>query len=140
MAEQDIAEQLILAIDDEDSCRFGIELMLRKSPYKVHTVSSAKGGLDYLLARVDTPDMPNIVLLDLMMPDMYGLDLLEILRAQTGLASTLIILQTGASNIDDIERAKQLGVDGYLMKPFDRVALLKAINDAKGSNPLKSQQ
>lgn len=88
----------------------------------MYTVKFQKNGLDVetatgsnaALARLREGYMPDIILLDIIMPTMDGLALLEMIRAEKLAPKSTIIMLTNQA--DDEERAEQLGIDGFIIK------------------------
>ena len=104
--------------------------------YAIECVSDGEIAIAYL--RGDDPysnreqyPMPNVVLLDLKMPKKTGFEVIEWVRAQGGLRRLMILVLTSSRHQDDINRAYDLGANGYLVKPVGFDALveeLKALN------------
>jgi len=68
---------------------------------------------------------PDVILLDIFLPDMSGCSILEKIRDEAGDRATTIIISTSTDEKSDIEACKKLGIQGYIVKPFD----YKEIND-----------
>ena len=124
---------VILLVEDNPS---DMELVQRavkearlSNPLK--TVTDAVAAMDYLLGsgiyadRILYP-LPFLVLLDLRLPTMSGLELLEWIRKQPGLEELLVVVLTASSADPDIGRAYALGAKSYLMKPdnFEQLVLM----------------
>jgi len=103
-------EPLVLAIDDEPGILRLIKLELLSQGFRVIT---AEGGLEGV--RVEEAHNPDIVLLDIMMPDLGGLDVMRRLRERRDVP---IILLTARGADADKVRGLELGADDYLAKPF----------------------
>jgi DNA-binding response OmpR family regulator len=102
-----------LVVDDAPDLRFLMREVLSRSGV---TVEEATSGLD-ALGRMGS-DPPDVVILDVQMPDMDGWDTLTAMRRQRG-DDVGIILCTVRSHPSDAVRAYELGCDAYLAKPFD---------------------
>ena len=63
--------------------------------------------------------LPDLVLLDLKLPGLSGLEVLKWIRAQPGLRGMRVVMLTGSSTIEDINQAYQLGANSFLVKPMD---------------------
>ncbi|HVC78956.1 MAG TPA: hybrid sensor histidine kinase/response regulator [Chloroflexota bacterium] len=114
---------LILAVDDNSDNLYLLERLLRSQR---HTVQVALNGLAALdMARAETPDL---VLLDLMMPDLDGFAVLERLKTEPTLSQVPVIMLT-ASDHDParIARALSLGAHDYIAKPVEQVELLARV-------------
>ena len=113
----------IYLIDDDESMRVSLSRMLRDLGYLVEDYASAKGFLEK-----SVPVSPAVILLDMQMPDMTGLDLqekLEKLRRKTP-----IIFVSGQSHPHQIVQGLKRGALDFLFKPFNLEELLKSVADA----------
>ncbi len=100
----------IMLIDDD---RFLLDMYSRKFKTQgldIVTVDNSPGALE----KLRNGEKPDIILLDIIMPTMDGLELLKILRDEKLVSSASVIMLTNQS--DGVERAKELGVDGYIVK------------------------
>jgi chemosensory pili system protein ChpA (sensor histidine kinase/response regulator) len=73
---------------------------------------------------------PELIILDVNMPQMDGWQFLTILRASPATKSIKVIMCTERNLIKEVERAGELGVSGYIFKPFDTERVLKKIKEA----------
>jgi FixJ family two-component response regulator len=113
----------IYLIDDDDSMRASLTRMLREVGYLVDDYASA---LNFLEKSV--PVSPAVILLDMQMPDMTGIDLQEKL-IQLG-RKTPIVFVSGQSHPHQIVRGLKKGAVDFLFKPFNLENMLKAVADA----------
>ena len=113
----------VLVIEDEPSIRNNIMLMLRVERYAVVGAENGRVGLQ--LARSDPPDL---ILCDVMMPEMDGFAVLEALRSEPRFAEIPFIFLTALDDRSSMRRGMNLGADDYLPKPFTRNELLEAVN------------
>lgn len=122
----------ILIIDDEDDIREIVEVALQQTAgWQTLAAGSAAEGL--ARARVELPDA---ILLDVMMPDMDGVAALARLKAEEPTAAIPVILLTATVQI---ARAVHPGhAAGVILKPFDPLTLAGEIADVLGWNPLAS--
>ena len=111
----------ILIIDDEDSCHMSMNLMLQNTNFKLILANGGVDGLQMLAERYSEID---IILLDLMMPDIYGLNVLSEIKKHSEYDHIKIILQTGSSDMAEIDKAYILGIDGYIKKPYQKAVIL----------------
>jgi two-component system KDP operon response regulator KdpE len=105
------SEPLILAVDDEVGIQRLIKLELSSQGFRVVT---AGGGEEAL--RIAEQQRPDIAVLDIVMPDMSGLEVMRKLRERSGIP---IILLTAKDNDADKVRGLEMGADDYLVKPFN---------------------
>ena len=118
-----VAPKKVLVIEDEPSIRNNIMLMLKVERYAAVGAENGRVGLE--LARSDPPDL---ILCDVMMPEMDGFAVLEALRAEPGFAEIPFIFLTALDDRSNMRRGMNLGADDYLPKPFTRAELLEAVN------------
>jgi DNA-binding response OmpR family regulator len=104
----------VYLVDDD---RFLLDLYAVKFKNAGHDVNVFGGGED-LLATLRKPDAkaPDAILLDLIMPGMDGFQVLETIRKERLAAGSKIIILSNQGQDSDIERAKKLGVDDYIIK------------------------
>jgi len=121
MAEE--SSKKILVIEDEPSIRNNIMLMLKVERYSASGAENGRLGLE--MARSDPPDL---ILCDVMMPEMDGFAVLEALRAEPSLADIPFIFLTALDDRTSMRRGMNLGADDYLPKPFTRNELMEAVN------------
>lgn len=112
----------ILIIDDNASFRELLRIMLSNEGYAVEVAEDAvEGGKAVLAAR------PDLVICDIDMPFMDGLELLSALREDPSTSSLKVILLSGRKDIETLTRAEQFGALDYLIKPVTRERLLESI-------------
>jgi len=116
----------ILAVDDEDSFTFFVKLNLqtyKERPFKVTTANSGTEGMK--LAKVARPDL---ILLDVMMPDMSGAEVAEELRLDARTKNIPIIFVTALVQKDEVDKeAGQMGGREFIAKPVSKDELISRI-------------
>jgi len=112
----------ILIVDDEQDIADNIAALLGAKGHK--STIAADGAEAIRLAR---KEMPDLILLDVMLPRMSGTDVCRILRAEAKTAKLKIVMVTGLGRGGDVEEAFAAGADDYLIKPFDSARLFKKI-------------
>lgn len=95
-----------------------------------HSPILIKTGAE-VLERVGT-DAPDLIMMDMMMPDMSGLDILARLRAQPAMDCIPVVILSAGAALDDSERARQAGAQAYLPKPISLNVLLETIHKFTG--------
>ena len=124
------AKKKVLVIDDENDILLIIKSALHEEGYDVATANNGYDGL--ALAEDASPDL---IILDIMMPEMDGFEVLQQLRENEKTARIPIVILTGMSSKDKIREALNKGIDYYIVKPFeyqDLVSKVKiAIDDAE---------
>jgi len=112
----------ILIVDDSNSVRNMVESALR---FKGYAVTGAADGLEALDALERIPF--HLVILDINMPRMDGLALLQAIRARPEWATLPVLMLTTEGQDADRERALALGATDYILKPFKPVQLLERV-------------
>ena len=114
----------ILFVDDEKFCQISGKVILESMGHKVTIAASGKEAITYL-----SEESYDLVFLDLMMPDMYGTDVLKNMKEQKDHAQTPVILQSGASDDQEIAKAISLGARGYIIKPYNKLDIENKIKE-----------
>ncbi|MFO1512872.1 MAG: response regulator transcription factor [Verrucomicrobiota bacterium] len=112
----------ILVIEDEPEMRRNLTTLLRFQSYQ--PVAAENGRLGVEAARREKPDL---ILCDVMMPDLDGYGVLKALQADTSLARIPFIFLTAKGEKDDLRSGMDLGADDYLTKPVANADLVRAI-------------
>ncbi len=113
----------LLIIDDEELVRRMIALWFEKEGFSVISAENGEKGLE--LAQQEVPD---VTLLDVNMPGLHGFEVCKRMRAIPSLSQKVIIMTSARSYKPDIDKAKELGADDYLVKPTDFAELLGVVN------------
>jgi two-component system chemotaxis response regulator CheY len=120
---------VVLVVEDSSTMRQLICMALRKIEGIV--IVEAGDGKDALVKLGEIN--PDLVMTDLNMPEMDGFALIEELRSRPDLAKLPILVLTTAGALHDQERAKALGVTGYVTKPIRPDEIVNAVRQAIGS-------
>ena len=112
----------ILFIDDDEVILSIAEIML-ETEYEIITAKSGKEALNYLLQGV----VPDLILLDVLMPDMDGWETYNRLRAISFLQDVPIAFVTSLDGLNEKNHALEIGAADYILKPFKRQDLIKKI-------------
>jgi PleD family two-component response regulator len=121
---QETRKTRILIIDDDVSFREMLRVLLSMEGYAPQVAEDAVEGGKALLA-----ERPDLVICDVKMPYMDGLELLSLLRSDENTSSLPVILVSGQRDIEILGKAVQLGASDYLIKPITRVRLLASIEE-----------
>ena len=119
----------ILVVDDQQENTSILEKLLQPKGYEVIVANSGKAAIEII-----EKDPPDVILLDLLMPDVDGFEVCRRLRKSRGTRHIPVIIITGVGDRDANIRALELGVDDFLVKPFDSVLL-----EARMRNSLRSK-
>jgi DNA-binding response OmpR family regulator len=113
-------------VDDDEEMAQAVSLMLSLIECQIRIFRDARSAAQALLAG----DFPDLVLLDINLPEVSGLDLLEFIRRRrTWQRLPVLMISTEATDAQ-IDRALELGADGYLVKPVTIAELEEAIKGA----------
>ena len=112
----------ILIIEDEKDIADLLQFNLENHRYSVSVATNGEDGIEK--ARNEQPDL---VLLDLMLPGIHGLDVCKILKSEKKLQNTSIIMLTALGQEEDIVKGLESGADDYIPKPFSFEILLARI-------------
>ena len=117
----------ILVVDDEPNIIELARLYLEREGYQVEGVSNGRDAL----ARQSTAN-PDLIVLDLMLPDMSGWDILMTIRTSKELRETPVVIMTAVARDGGQHLVRHMKADGYLIKPFDVDALLHQVKRVLG--------
>jgi DNA-binding response OmpR family regulator len=112
----------VLIVDDEPAIVQLVRITLESSRVRVIVAADGATAIDQALAV-----RPDLILLDLDLPDVNGLDVCRRLKAEPALARTRIVMLTAAAQQDDVARGFAAGADQYLTKPFSPLGLLSLV-------------
>src|SRR6266699_6431397 len=112
----------ILVIEDEHEMRRNITALLRYKEYE--PIAAENGRLGVELARREKPDL---ILCDVMMPELDGYGVLQTLQQDAGLALIPFVFLTAKGDKDNLRSGMNLGADDYLTKPVANADLVRAI-------------
>jgi len=120
----------ILVVDDERLIRWSLEQQLQREGYTVHSVETGAEALQRMQA-----DPPDLILLDVRLPDTDGVELLGRLRAAD--PDCLVVMMTAHGGVESAVRAMKLGAQDYVSKPFDMEELKLSIRKALETRALR---
>lgn len=122
----------ILIADDEHKILMSLEYSFRKQDYEVFI---ARDGTEVLeLLKTITPD---VILLDVMMPNLDGYSTLNEIKTMEHLNRTKVIFLSAKTNPKDIEKSLELGADAYVTKPYSIKKLIQQIEEMLEQNKRK---
>lgn len=122
--------KIIIVDDDEDLLKL-LASSFKSKGFEVKTLANGKDGLDYLLSEKNLKEA-SLIILDRMLPDMDGLDILKALKEKTDLKVPVLILSVLSSEKDVLAGLKKGAID-YVAKPFSLpVFMQKAMSLMKG--------
>ncbi|MCG2725450.1 MAG: response regulator [Elusimicrobia bacterium] len=128
----------IVAIDDDEAMLDVYETGLFAEDYEVKTFSDPKKGKEYLLS--DNPELPDVVLMDIMMPGIDGISLMKDVHSNPKTTHIPIIAVSGLNDAATLNDALLFGAMDYLVKPFAIDSLKAKINKAWELNKKRSSK
>jgi len=124
----------VLYAEDEKCDIFFLERAFQStgSPHWLNAVPDGEQAIDYLAGKGRFADrarhpLPALVLLDINMPKKSGLEVLKWIRQQPSFKSLSVLMLTSSPRPEDMEKARLLGADGYLIKPSDPLELVDLV-------------
>jgi CheY-like chemotaxis protein len=118
----------LLVVDDNEDNRDMLARRLRRRGYQVSTAESGALALDM----IGTANQYDAVLLDVMMPDITGLEVLAKLRTRFSKEQLIIVMATARSDSEDVVEALRLGANDYVIKPINLDEIISALEVALG--------
>ncbi len=112
----------ILVIDDEEDIRELLDYNLTKEGFRVYTEPDGNSGLKVIRER-----RPDLIVLDLMLPGLDGLDVCRIVKNDKELSHIPIVMLTAKGEEEDVITGLELGADDYITKPFSMYILIARI-------------
>ena len=120
---KELMNKTILIVDDEVSILMALEYALKKQNFKVLI---ARDGSEAL--KIVEEEIPDLVLLDIMMPKVDGYQTLTHIRSTPALKDIKVVLLSAKQKEKDIQKGLDLGADKYLVKPFSIKKIINEIN------------
>ena len=117
----------ILIVDDDPQVHKMLETVLIPQNFKIQSLLEALPALETIRSF-----RPDLVILDIMMPDMSGIDLCQKIRAEPDINKTLILMLSAKDTQNDRLKGLQYGADDYVTKPFHVTTLVRKIEHMLG--------
>ena len=117
----------VLLIEDEPNIIEAIRYVLQRDGFAVDTHSDGKSALEAILDR-----RPDVLILDVMLPNRSGYDILRDLRSQDGTADLPVLMLTARGQKKDREMAELYGASRFMTKPFSNAEMLAAVRELVG--------
>lgn len=132
----------VLLIEDETDIRKILEYNLKLEGFRVYSAANGPAGLKIACKR-----RPDVILLDWVMPEMNGLEVLSELRNDERTRGIIVFMLTAKNMLDDVVTALTNGADDYIPKPFEGaelgpriMSMLKVLRARKGDNACESEE
>jgi two-component system phosphate regulon response regulator PhoB len=123
-----MTEKTVMIIEDEEDAAELFAEMMRVSGYRVVKTSKSAPAIEMM-----TIEKPDVILLDIMMPEISGLDILQQMRSDPMLANIPVVVITAKGMPADIKNGMEAGASSYLTKPVGFLDLKEAVERALGS-------
>jgi two-component system, OmpR family, phosphate regulon response regulator PhoB len=104
----------VLVVEDEDNIATALEFLITREGYDHDRVASGAEALPRIRAT-----HPDLVLLDVMLPEVSGYDICQGIRTDPALARTKVLMMTARGSALERKRGIELGADGFITKPFE---------------------
>ena len=117
-----MSAKTILYVEDNEANRMIVRDLLKRTKYQLIEAFDGEAGVAMALER-----LPDLILMDIQLPKISGLEAIRRLRAQAATAATPIIAITSFALSGDDKKAKEAGATAYLAKPYSPFDLLKLI-------------
>lgn len=118
----------VLLVEDEPNIVEAIRFLLSRDGYQVDTHSDGKTALDAVERR-----SPDLIILDVMLPNRSGYDILQDLRAQASTQDLPVLMLTARGQKHDRDMAAKYGASAFMTKPFSNAEILDAVRGLVGS-------
>ncbi len=127
----DTHQRTLLFIEDDPDHQLLVRMALSQHDhYRVVYAETGPSGV-----KVARSEQPDIILLDIMMPKMDGLDVLGILQSEESTKGIPVVILSAKALPEDIEAGMSRGASAYLTKPFDALTLEKRLDEVLGNRP-----
>lgn len=120
----------LLVVEDDPDLSGLLQEIFTMSGFEVRRAANRA----QINAEVNKPVLPDLILLDIMLPDADGLQILARLRTHPKFARMPVIMMTGKAEVADVKAGLAAGADGYVTKPFKMSALVASVNMALGKS------
>jgi DNA-binding response OmpR family regulator len=122
--------QKILVADDEPNIVISLEFLLKREGYEVLIARDGQEALDMIVR-----ELPDLVLLDVMMPKKTGFEVCQDVRCNEALQGVKILMLTAKGRDTDVAKGLALGADAYMTKPFATRELAQKVAQMLGHAP-----
>ncbi|MFN3524784.1 MAG: response regulator transcription factor [Paracoccus sp. (in: a-proteobacteria)] len=104
----------ILVIEDEDNIAVALDFLLTRDGHRHARMATGQGAVDRI-----RETHPDLVLLDVMLPDISGYQIVQDVRADPALADVRVLMMTARGSVVERRKGMALGADGFIAKPFE---------------------
>ncbi len=118
---------LVLLVEDEQDTADLVTLIMKERGYQVSHAADGSAALE----KIALMPPPSLVLLDIQLPDVDGITILETIRATPDWEHVPVIMLTGVADHDKIRKVRALTIQDYVLKPFRRETLLRSVDQSR---------
>lgn len=104
----------ILVVEDEDNIAVALDFLLSRDGHRHSRLATGEGAVEQIRA-----ERPDLVLLDVMLPDVSGYQIVQDLRADPALKDVRVLMMTARGSVVERRKGLALGADGFIAKPFE---------------------
>ena len=122
----DINEKKKILLVDDDTMHLKTAELFLKNEYQIHLTKSGNEALDFINKK---EFVPNLILLDILMPEMDGWEVFKRMKKIDFLKNVPIVFLTSLEDESDKKRAFQMGITDYILKPFNMTELKSRVKD-----------
>jgi len=115
---------LVMVVEDDDHIAQVLRFMLERQGYRVTHLADGRSASEYVAA---SPEIPDLVLLDVMLPHLDGFEIVALARARADWAAVPILMLTAKNTERDTVRALDAGANDFVSKPFQPNELLARV-------------
>ncbi|QBX34427.1 response regulator transcription factor [Paracoccus liaowanqingii] len=108
----------ILIVEDEDNIATALDFLLTRDGHRHDRIATGKGAVDRIRQM-----HPDLVLLDVMLPEVSGYQIVQDVRADPALADVRVLMMTARGSVVERRKGLALGADGFIAKPFELAEL-----------------
>jgi two-component system, OmpR family, alkaline phosphatase synthesis response regulator PhoP len=120
----------VLIADDEPNIVMSLEFLMQRAGYQVRVASNGEDALRLAIELV-----PDLLLLDVMLPKMSGFEVCQKLRANSACQAMKVIMLTAKGRDTEVAKGLAMGADAYITKPFSTKDLLAQVRQILGDGP-----
>lgn len=117
----------VIIVEDEPNIMESLKYILGRAGFDVNCVSDGNDALFEI-----QNNHPDLVILDVMLPNRSGLEILRDIRAARAIAKTPVLMLSAKGQVKDVEIAHEIGADHYMVKPFSNSEVMAKVRELTG--------
>jgi len=127
MPDAETRRRRVLVVEDEDSIAIALDFIMTREGYDHDRITTGAGAVERI-----RETRPDLVLLDVMLPEVSGYEICQLVRLDPALASVKILMMTAQGSAIGMKKGLALGADGFIAKPFELRALRQEVRRLLG--------